>query len=208
MEKAELLARSAGSAPPARVPRAAGGQEHHEHLGSGCSDPGVAGRPAGDQRDPRQPQRQVHDQHRRHLDAGHELKLGNPRQEDQRLLQGQQQGHDHRVQAGHLVTKRGPCKQRGPFLNDERGNRCLKDQAPCGRSASFAGKIIDGIAHRCSGLLNLVLESAGGIHQMGLDLLGFTLSLHAVVAGDIAGSSLKPSFGVLGGGLDLVFETH
>ena len=52
---------------------------------------------------------------------------------------------------------------------EEWGNRCLKDQAPFGRSASFAGNIIDGIAHRCSGLLNLVLERAGGIHEMGLD---------------------------------------
>ena len=107
-----------------------------------------------------------------------------------------------------MIPISGPCNQRGPLLMEEWGNRSLKTQAPYGSSASFAGKIIDGVSHRCSGLLNLVLESAGGIHQMGLDLLGFTLSLHAVVAGDIAGSSLKPSFGVLGCGLDLIFEAH
>ena len=84
----------------------------------------------------------------------------------------------------------------------------LKDQAPFCESALFASEIIDGITHRCGGLLNLVLESAGGIHEMGLDLLRFSLGLHAVVTGDIPGSSLKPSFGVLGSGLDLIFETH
>ena len=68
-----------------------------------------------------------------------------------------------------MIHIRGPRKQRGPFLIEEWGNRSLKDQASFGRSASFAGEIIDGITHRRRGLLNLVLESAGGIHEMGLD---------------------------------------
>jgi hypothetical protein len=41
--------------------------------------------------------RRRHDQRRRYPEAWHELQLGNPRQEGQRLLQCQRQGHDHRV---------------------------------------------------------------------------------------------------------------
>lgn len=81
-----------------------------------------------------------------------------------------------------MIPNRGPCKQRGLFLIEKWGSRSLEDQASFERSVSFAGKIIDGVSHRCSGLLNLVFESTG--------------------------SSLKPSLGVFGGGLDLVFETH
>jgi hypothetical protein len=106
------------------------------------------------------------------------------------------------------TTSTADIKKRGLFLIKKWGSRSLKDQASFESSVSFACKIIDGVSHRCSGLLNLVFESTGSIHQMGLDLLCFTLSFHAVVAGDISGSSLKPSFGVFGGGLDLVFETH
>jgi hypothetical protein len=41
--------------------------------------------------------RRRHDQRRRYQEAWHELQLGNPRQEGQRLLQCQRQGHDLRV---------------------------------------------------------------------------------------------------------------
>ena len=75
-------------------------------------------------------------------------------------------------------------------------------------SLQLPGETINGIANRGGDLLNFVLHRAGGIHQLGLDLLGLTLRLQLLIAGDRAGSGLKMSFGILGGGLDLVFESH
>ncbi len=75
-------------------------------------------------------------------------------------------------------------------------------------SAQLSSNTLDGIANRSGALLSFVLHRAGGIHQLGLDLLGLTLRLHALIAGDRAGSGLKMPFGILGGGLDLVFESR
>ena len=87
-------------------------------------------------------------------------------------------------------------------------HRSLEIQAPVQvGSAQLLGKAINGIANRGGDLLNFVLHRAGGIHQLGLDLLGLTLRLQLFIAGDRAGSGLKMSFGILGGGLDLVFES-
>jgi len=75
-------------------------------------------------------------------------------------------------------------------------------------SAQLSSNTLNGIANRSGDLLSFVLHRAGGIHQLGLDLLGLAFRLHVFIAGDRAGSGLKMPFGVLGGGLDLVFESH
>jgi hypothetical protein len=61
-------------------------------------------------------------------------------------------------------------------------------------SAQLSSNALNGIANRGGDLLNVVLHGAGGIHQLGLDLLGLTLRLHALIAGDRAGGGLKMSF--------------
>jgi hypothetical protein len=75
-------------------------------------------------------------------------------------------------------------------------------------SLQLPGKTINGIANRSGDLLNVVLHRGSGIHDLRLDLLRLTLRLHALIAGDRPGSGLKMSFGIFGGGLDLVFESH
>ncbi len=51
----------------------------------------------------------------------------------------------------------------------------------------LASQTIQGFAYRGGDLLNLVFHRARGIDELGLDLLGFALRLHLLIAGDLAG---------------------
>jgi hypothetical protein len=87
--------------------------------------------------------------------------------------------------------------------------RSLVVQVPAhGGLVPLPSQTIKGFADRGGDLLNLVLHRACGIDELGLDLLGLALRLHLLITGDLARSGLKPTFGVFGGGFDLVLESH
>lgn len=75
-------------------------------------------------------------------------------------------------------------------------------------SASLAGQVLDRIANRCGGLLDLVLEVASRIHQMGLHLFCISFRLHLLITADVTSGGLQATFRIFGCGLDLVFEAH
>jgi hypothetical protein len=81
-------------------------------------------------------------------------------------------------------------------------------QAPSKRSAALTGEAVEGIAHSRRGLLCLVLEIAGGVHHLGLHLLGFSLGLHRFIAAQGSGSGLQTALRILSCGLDRVLEAH